>query len=132
MGHPRNETLPKSARVRRRSEYLALGRRGRRLATRHFLLLHGSTGAGPAKLGITVTRKIGNAVVRNRIKRAVRETFRRCRPTLPAGLTVVVIARHGANEGSCSAIAGEIAPALETLAGRTAPTATRTSGRGDS
>jgi ribonuclease P protein component len=85
------------------------------MPTRHFLLLHGASPSGPAQLGITVTRKIGGAVARNRIKRAVRETFRHCRLALPDGLAVVVIARAGAAELKGRDIAAEIEPALHAV-----------------
>lgn len=49
----------------------------------------------PWKMGITVTKKVGNAVTRNRIKRWVREAARRCQPW-PAGVDVVVLARQQA------------------------------------
>ena len=48
---------------------------------------------GYPRLGITVTRKVGNAVVRNRIKRAVRELFRRNRDLLTRPVDLVVHAR---------------------------------------
>jgi ribonuclease P protein component len=88
------------------------------MPTRHFLLVHTQTPDGPARLGITVTRKIGCAVVRNRIKRAVRETFRRSRQSLAEGLTVVVIARNGAGELCGNDIAREIGPALREVSDR--------------
>ncbi len=47
----------------------------------------------PCRLGITVTKKIGNAVLRNRVKRLVRESFRRHKALFPAGLDVVFIAK---------------------------------------
>jgi len=53
--------------------------------------------AGPAdepRLGITVTRKVGNAVFRNRAKRVIREAFRRKRDDLPPGTDVVVIVKR--------------------------------------
>jgi ribonuclease P protein component len=50
---------------------------------------------GP-RLGITVGRRVGNAVIRNRVKRNVREWFRGSRGTLPRGSDVIVIARHPA------------------------------------
>src|SRR5690606_30651670 len=52
--------------------------------------------AAPARLGITVSRKVGNAVVRNRIKRVVREAFRHSGALFDAGIDVVVIARPNA------------------------------------
>jgi ribonuclease P protein component len=93
------------------------------MPTRHFLLVHTDAPAdvaAPARLGITVTRKIGGAVVRNRIKRAVRETFRRCRHSLADGLSIVVIARSGAGDLGGAEIAGQIAPALEEVSARRA------------
>lgn len=53
---------------------------------------------GPARLGITATRKIGGAVQRNRIKRVVREAFRLGPDRLPHGVDLVVIAKAGAHE----------------------------------
>lgn len=48
------------------------------------------------RLGITVTKKVANAVGRNRIKRVVRETFRRHRELLPEGIELVAIAKREA------------------------------------
>lgn len=70
----------------------------------------------PARLGVTVTRKIGGAVERNRVKRAVREVFRRCRSSLPEGATLVVIARDGAAGLGGGEIARELTPVLARLA----------------
>ena len=49
------------------------------------------------RLGLTVSRKVGNAVIRNRVKRRVREWFRLERGRLSAGTEVVVIARREAS-----------------------------------
>jgi ribonuclease P protein component len=46
---------------------------------------------GPARLGVTVTRKFGNAVARNRAKRVMREAFRRLPELFPNGIDLVVI-----------------------------------------
>jgi ribonuclease P protein component len=64
---------------------------GRRVHTESFVLL---VAAAPhARLGLTVSRKVGGAVRRNRIKRLVRELFRTRRELFPAGCEVVAIAR---------------------------------------
>ncbi len=50
------------------------------------------------RLGITTSRKVGNAVVRNRVKRRVREWFRRSRSSIAAGSELLVIARPAATD----------------------------------
>ena len=53
-------------------------------------------GSEARRLGITVGRRVGGAVVRNRLKRRVREWFRAARRHIPPGTDVVVIARRPA------------------------------------
>ena len=87
--------LPKAARLRRRREYLAVQERGTRLYAGEVLVLTRGAGAGRARIGITVSSKVANAVGRNRVKRWVREAFRLLQPELPP-VDLVVIARSGA------------------------------------
>jgi ribonuclease P protein component len=61
------------------------------------------TAPAPSRLGITVTKKVGCAVVRNRAKRLIRETFRTLSERLPRDVDVVVIVRkalHGQTTNS--------------------------------
>jgi ribonuclease P protein component len=51
------------------------------------------------RLGLSVSRKVGNAVVRNRWKRCIREAFRLSRPQLPVGVDLVVVPRPDAVPG---------------------------------
>lgn len=76
---------------------------------------------GPSRLGIVVTRKIGNAVQRNRIKRVCRECFRLWKtepPLVPDGIDLVVIAREGAHELGLEDVRSEWEKAHAVLARR--------------
>lgn len=73
------------------------------------------------RLGVTVARRIGGAVVRNRVKRRVRECFRLAlRAGLPAGTNLVVIARPGAGELPSAALRLELSGAVRIIGGRLA------------
>jgi len=81
--------------------------RGRRAASGAFVVLVServSVAREPVRcrLGITVSRKVGGAVVRNRVKRRIREWFRVERGSLGAGVDWVVIARPPAAGLACS------------------------------
>jgi len=113
--------LPKLARVAKRRDFLRIQGAGRRIPTRHFLVVYVRKGEAPARLGITVTKKIGNAVLRNRVKRSVREAFRACRRSLAGGTSLVVIARDGAARLSGRQTAAELAAAFAELRDEVAP-----------
>ena len=87
--------FPRSQRVRKRPEFQDIQTTGQRVTTRHFVLLlkAQSTPPGPPRLGITVSRKVGSAVVRNRAKRLVRAAFRATQPLWEPGIDLVVIVR---------------------------------------
>jgi ribonuclease P protein component len=73
----RRESLPRTERLRRRTEHLRCYRQGRR---RHgdLVILYAVANEAPhPRLGITVSRKVGNSVVRHRVKRRIREIYRR-------------------------------------------------------
>ncbi len=80
----------------RSSDFRRVSRLGRRFETKYFLIFRLDRGDGvrAARLGITVTRKVGGAVRRNRIKRLVREWFRHRQAELES-CDLVVIAKRG-------------------------------------
>ena len=71
----REQTLEKFRRIRRTSEYERTWREGKRYHTAHFVVIV-NPGRDFSRLGITVSRKVGNAVCRNQFKRWIRELFR--------------------------------------------------------
>lgn len=69
--------------------------------------LKNGPGSGCARLGLVVTKKVGNAVQRNRIKRLCRACFRMWPDLVPEGIDLVVIARQGAHELSLANVRAE-------------------------
>ncbi|HEY5934982.1 MAG TPA: ribonuclease P protein component [Kofleriaceae bacterium] len=97
------EGFPKAARIRRRREFLALGRTGKKRRTEQFVLLLQRAAAEP-RLGVTVSRKVGGAVTRNRLKRRIREAFRRHDARGRFAHDVIVIAKPGSATAPVSLI----------------------------
>lgn len=89
--------ISKAMRLRERSDYIAVQGSGLKLHGRHVLAMarrRPQTDLA-GRLGLTVTKKIGNAVVRNRIKRMVREWLR-LHGWVPMGWDLVVVAKDSA------------------------------------
>jgi len=70
------QTLEKFRRIRRSSDYKKVWREGKRYQTAHFVVIV-SPGRDYSRLGLTVSRKVGNAVCRNQLKRWLRELFKK-------------------------------------------------------
>jgi ribonuclease P protein component len=91
---------PKRGRLSRSAEFERVYRQGRSHGNRHLVLYtfprEGSS-EGP-RLGLSVSRKVGGAVDRNKVKRLLREAFDEVREQLPADHDVVVVARPEARE----------------------------------
>ena len=79
----------------RREQYRRIQQGGRRKETRNLVILYLPNRLGRSRLGISASKKFGNSVQRNRIKRLVRELFRRNRNLFPPGSDIVVIPKKG-------------------------------------
>jgi ribonuclease P protein component len=119
-----SERLPSDQTVRRRADYLRCYRTGRRrhgsLALLYFVP---NQLAGP-RLGITASRKVGNAVVRHRLKRRIKEIYRRWqdRSQLPP-LDLVIHLKPEAGKSDFPALKAEVLRLLSGLRERRGPAA---------
>lgn len=93
---PRTGPRPGRGRLSRSADFDRVIRRGRSLGSREFVLYLFPREAGPPRLGLSVSRKVGGAVQRNRVKRLLREAFALESAKLPEGTDVVVVARSEA------------------------------------
>ena len=116
----RPEGFPATLRVKKRREFLRIQGVGGKHHLRHFLVFVVPPASRPvdlvmpARLGVTVTRKVGCAVVRNRIKRFVREAFRRKRGNFTPGYDMVWVAKQSAAEVGYA----EVLQAMDALSKR--------------
>ncbi|MBI1745014.1 MAG: ribonuclease P protein component [Acidobacteria bacterium] len=89
---------------------------GQRVATKYFVLYGIQTDQDVPRLGLTVSRKIGNAVQRNRIKRIFREIFRKHAPWFVKGpIDLVINAKRSINEVSYQTLESALGQALPQL-----------------
>ncbi len=108
----RSQRFPPRLRLRKRHEFVALQRHGERHGASHFVVITRTLDSGPPRLGVTTSRKVGSAPERNRVRRLVREFFRRHRAALTPPRDVLVIARPGAAAVAYADVVQQLARAL--------------------
>jgi ribonuclease P protein component len=126
MGQPaparfesRGEGLPARSRLRRSGDYLRCYRTGRRRTATLLMLYFAPNALGYPRLGVTASRKVGNSVTRHRLKRRIKEIYRRWpRRNELAALDLVVHLKPEAGGAGFSAVAGDLLGLLAGLAGR--------------
>lgn len=102
--------LPAAARMRHRQEFTLAMRRGRR-AGRSLLSAHlvpGEGADGPPRVGFVVSRAVGSAVVRNRVRRRLRHLMRERIGSLPEGSLLVIRANPSAADARQRDLAAEL------------------------
>lgn len=107
------ECFPRADRILSRSDFLRVQRDGKRVHTPHFVIM--VLPGQPRRIGITVTRKAAAAVGRNRVRRLVREAFRRNRQLFPERCEIVLVARSGADQLDYASVVSEITQAQSAL-----------------
>jgi ribonuclease P protein component len=104
-------------RLRKSREFRSTMDSGKKIVSPNLVVLGKRTTSSEGRLGLVVSGKVGNAVVRNRIKRHLRECYRQLKHRFP-GIDVVVIARHNTAKTSGQALCKALESNLETLASK--------------
>jgi ribonuclease P protein component len=89
-------SFKKEDRIRKRSDFLELSSTGHRIQDRFFIIVFSANPFERSRLGVTVTKKVGPAVKRNRLKRVIREFFRLNRHNLEGHWDINIIAKKEA------------------------------------
>jgi ribonuclease P protein component len=100
--------FPKSARLLMRREFLSLQQHGKRRHSPHFVVVSTPAPGKRSRLGITATRRFGKAVVRNRMKRILREFFRTRQAYITPAQNILIIPKVGANALDFTQVAEEL------------------------
>jgi ribonuclease P protein component len=82
--------------LKKNEDFSTVYKKGRSRANRYFIMYANKNGTDHNRIGVSVSKKVGNSVVRHRIKRLVKESYRLHEKMFNSGLDIVVIARSGA------------------------------------
>ena len=116
---------PRAARLLRPADFSALRSSSKRVSFKHFQCEYRPNAGATARLGMAVSRRVSKlAVVRNRIRRQIRESFRLQRPRLPA-CDVLVIARASTAQLDNAALRAELEQLWRKLNARIADESAR-------
>lgn len=115
MDKDKRERFPHNVRIVRSSDYRALYKAGKKIHSERFVLFCRANNLGHLRLGITVSRKVGGAVVRNRIKRLLKEIFRRSLIQTPNKFDIVINAKSGCAEANYAELQVELLVAMHRI-----------------
>ena len=96
--------LKKSDRLRKRLDFKRTYQRGKTTKNKFFILYYAPNHSGTRQIGFSVSKKIGKAVVRNRVKRKLREACRHNLELFPLGYNYIFIARYPLQYAGCDEI----------------------------
>jgi ribonuclease P protein component len=114
----RSEALPKERRLAKRPEFVRVYETGRKQFSRYAVLFFAGNDLQNSRIGITVTKKVGKANIRNRLKRWTREVYRRQREPLgldAQALDIVVNVKPGAVQASFEEFSRDFTTVLQRV-----------------
>ena len=112
-------TFPRTARLLKHADFDRVYKQGRRHFSSHMTVFYLRQAEGEARIGFTVGRILGGAVVRNRVKRRMREAVRHWRALLKGPIDVVINPKKSALKVEFSILLEEVNRAFEVIARKT-------------
>ena len=114
----RTHGLEREDRIRRKADFDEAYADGVRISSKSFMLIARPAGRGHPRLGLTLPRSVGNAVVRNAVRRRVREAFRRNRNAGWPAVDMIIHVRATAAAARYADIEAELMQAIRRYADR--------------
>jgi ribonuclease P protein component len=110
-----NESLTPRERIRRKKDFLVLYKKGSRYRDRYFNLVYLANESSFSRVGVVVSRKVGNAVLRNKIKRWLRTLFRRNKDVFRTPLDILIIATREMGEATWTELQARYLSAVKKI-----------------
>jgi ribonuclease P protein component len=109
----KSSSLTKKERILKRTDFIDIKLRGKRLHTANFTIIARPNSGDITRLGITVSKRVGNSAKRNLVKRLVREFFRLHKHEMPRGYDILIIPVREIEMPCFSRVREELRNALE-------------------
>jgi len=109
------ETFKPQERIRKRKDFLFLYKKGRRYKSKYFNLIYISNNLDFSRMAVIASKKIGNAVTRNKVKRWMRELFRRNKGQLKKQLDILIVIKRDIQETTWSVLREDYLAAIEFI-----------------
>ena len=109
------QKFPREAKLVQKSEFDLVYRAGKRRSSSHFTIFVRASGQPISRFGFSIKKALGGAVVRNRIRRRLREMVRRHRQEIPAGWDIVIHPKNKVATAEFAALAEELVRLLKKL-----------------
>jgi ribonuclease P protein component len=113
MPGQKDEGLRKEERLRREADFEIIAQEGVKRHTKNFLIIARKNDQGFCRVGAVASKKVGKAVERNRVKRLVREFFRRNKNNLSPSTDYVIVGKKGAQDLQYANVASELSALLK-------------------
>src|SRR5262249_8462955 len=107
--------FPREARLVRRGEFDVVYHAAKRRSNTHFTLFYRANGLPYSRFGFSIKKALGGAVVRNRMRRRVREIVRLHRQELPAGWDMIIHPKSSVARAPFAALTGELLRLVQSL-----------------
>jgi len=111
-----DQSFPREARLVRRGSFDAVYRAGKRFSSTHFTVFVRANELAWSRFGFSIKKALGGAVVRNRIRRRLREMVRCHRQEIPAGWDIVIHPKSKVTTAEFALLAAELVRLLKKLA----------------